>query len=149
MPNESKHPRGIIRDLSKAMDMHFVYAFFFEFGDNVHVKVGESRTPYKRMGQIAQHSPFPLSAAVFTHIGGFALARRFELRLMDRLADRRTRGEWYCFPKQDGKAFSQVIAVVYMECTGRKLKWTNVDLTEYRAEQLEAAKKWKGSRDAA
>jgi len=146
---ESRHKRGVLTDLSNAMDMHFIYAFFFEFGDNVHVKVGESRVPYKRMREIAQNCPFPLSAAVFSHIGGFQVARRFEMRVMHCLADRRTRGEWYCFPKADGKAFSAAMARVYMECTAKRLKWTNVDLTEYRAEQLEAAKKWKTGRSAA
>jgi len=142
-PRESRHPRGVLNELSRSMEMHFVYAFFFEFGDNVHVKVGESRVPYKRMQEIAQGCPFPIAAAVFSHIGGFPLARRFEMRFMNTMNHRRTRGEWYCFPKEEGVEFRQAIARVYSECTARPLKWTSIELDEYRAEQLEAAKKWK------
>lgn len=129
-------------DISKSNDMHFVYAFFFENGDKVHVKVGQSTKPYRRLSDIVCGCPFQVSQAVFCHAGSKSEARTFEERVKLRLSDRRTRGEWYVFDRDDGKEFSSIIKVVFAESTGRKLKWTPIDLEKFYREQAEAAKQF-------
>lgn len=142
-------PTGnLLLDISKQNDMHFVYAFFFQNGDDVHVKVGESTKPYRRLADIVHGSPFPVSQAVFCHIGGKSLARSFEETIRAEMGDRRTRGEWYVFDKSEGKAFAAKVAEVYAKCSGRLLKWTVIDLEKFQLEQAQMSEKFAGRRSA-
>lgn len=140
-------PTGnLFLDISKRNDMHFIYAFFFENGDDVHVKIGQSTRPYRRLAEIVHGSPFPVSQAVYCHIGGKLLARSFEERVRHALKDRRTRGEWYVFDKVEGRAFSAIIQATFTKCTGRDLKWAVIDLDSFTSEQARAAEKFLGRR---
>ena len=140
----TRHPRNIMMEISKRNDMHFVYAFFFQFGDNVHVKVGESTTPYRRLGDIVHGSPFPVTQAVFCHAGPKSVARAFEELVRHALAHARTRGEWYVFHRDAGAEFRAAIATAFAKATGRTLRWTKIDLVEFAAENAEASGRWHG-----
>lgn len=141
----TKQP-GILQSLSKMTEMHFVYAFFFEYKGEVFVKVGQSAVPYKRLDAITHGCPFPLSQAVFVQIGGSSHAKSFELRMKRELEEYRTRGEWYCFDKSDGAKFNEAVREVYAKITGRRLVWSKVDIREYFERQAQAAEKWQGRR---
>lgn len=140
----TRHARNVNFEISKRNDMHFVYAFFFENGDNVHVKVGETTTPYRRLATVAYGSPFPISQAVYCHAGSKSVARTFEETVRKALGYARTRGEWYVFRKDDGSAFRTAIAVAFAKSTGRILKWSKMDLDQFEKENAEAAAKWHG-----
>ena len=124
--------------------MHFVYAFFFESGDDMHIKVGQSTTPYKRLQAITNGSPFPVTMAVYCHCGSKGLARSFERMVAYELRGLRTRGEWYVLPKTEGKIFRDVAMICFAKATGRSLKWQKIDLDAYRADQVAASTKWQG-----
>lgn len=141
------HPTGNVwLDISKKNDMHFIYAFFFENAGKVHVKVGQSTRPYKRLGEISNGSPFPVSEAVFCLAGSKGEARSFEERVRARLNDRRTRGEWYVFEKDQGKEFASIIRVAFAEATGRKLQWKGIDIEEFCKVQAAYAEKFHNRR---
>lgn len=137
---------GILYSLSKMTEMLFVYAFFFEYGDEVFVKVGQSAKPHRRLGEVANGCPFPLSQAVYTQIGSASIAKSFELRMKVALARFRTRGEWYVFNKAQGGEFSVAANIVYMKVSARKLAWSEVDLQAYTEEQAAASRKWQNRR---
>lgn len=138
----SRRQPGILQSLSKLTEMYFVYAFFFEYRDEVFIKVGQSTTPYRRLDAITHGCPFPLSHGVFTQIGGNGPAKSFEIRMKRALADFRTRGEWYCFPAAEGSKFSAAANEVYMSVTGRRLTWSKIDLKAYFEKQSSASEKW-------
>lgn len=134
---------GILRKLSKSSEMSFVYAFFFEFGDQVFVKVGRSVKPYRRLQTVAQAVPFQISEAVFCASRSIKQAESFERRVAARLKAFHARGEWYVFAAENGKVFSNAVRDCYQDACSRPLKWTRIDLGEFAAEQKEAASKWK------
>lgn len=119
-------------------EMHFIYAFFFENGADIHVKVGESTKPYERLKSICCGSPFQVAQAVFCHAGGKRVARKFESLVAQSLGDFRTRGEWYSFKKEDAVTFRGCIAVAFAKATGRSLKWTKVDMQEFARDMAKA-----------
>jgi hypothetical protein len=114
--------------------MHFVYAFFFENGYSIHVKVGESTKPYDRLKDITCGSPFHVAQAVFCHAGGKQVARKFEALVKRSLTEFRTRGEWYAFRKEDAGTFRACMAVAFAKATGRDLKWTKIDIDAFRTD---------------
>lgn len=143
-----KKQPGILQSLSKMTEMHFVYAFFFEYKEEVFVKIGQSAVPYKRLDAITHGCPFPLSQAVFAQIGGESHAKTFELRMKKELYGYRTRGEWYCFPKDSGPRFNAAIRKVFMQITGRALSWSKIDIVAYFEKQSQASEKWHNRRHA-
>jgi hypothetical protein len=120
-------------DIHHLDEMHFIYAFFFENGDDIYVKVGESVKPYMRLEAIVSGSPFRVSQAVFCHAGGKSVARKFEALVKKALSSFRTRGEWYAFKKEDSATFRAGMAASFAKATGRTLKWTRIDMAEFRA----------------
>lgn len=142
----TKKPPGILQSLSKMTEMHFIYAFFFEYKDEVFVKIGQSAVPYKRLNAVSQGCPFPLSQAVFAQIGGESHAKTFELRMKNELSECRTRGEWYCMHKSEGARFNVAIRKVFMQITGRTLAWSKIDVEVYLERQAQAAEKWQNRR---
>jgi len=126
--------------------MHFVYAFFFAYKDEVFVKVGQSAVPYKRLQAITHGCPFPLTRAVFSQIGSSTNAKSFEAGVRYALDAYRTRGEWYCFANSDGHTFSAAIHKVFARVTGRRLSWSEIDVDEFNAMQARAAERWLGRR---
>lgn len=131
-------------DITKRNDMHFIYAFFFENGDDVHIKVGQSTTPYKRLSAIVNGSPFPVAQAVFSHCGSKSMAREFEEAVRRALGGRRTRGEWYVFARAEAPEFRAVMAATYAKTTGRQLKWSKIDLDAFTAQQAVASNRFHG-----
>lgn len=120
-----------VLEISRANDMHFVYAFFFVNGESIHIKVGQSVSPYKRLQEILHGSPFPVQEAIFCHIGSKSMAYAFESYVRHALNHRRTRGEWYLFTKQDAAEFRSTVAEAYRGCSGRELKWSKVNMDEF------------------
>lgn len=133
-------------DLGRALDSHSIYAAFFNFDDNVIVKVGRSTKPYARVISVASGCPFALSAAVFSHVGPLQKAMSIEATVMHQLAAYRTRGEWYRFKKSEGENFSRHIRLAYGKATGRVLKWTALDVERMKQEMLESFKTFRGGR---
>lgn len=128
-------------DITKQNDMYFIYAFFFENGDHVHIKIGQSTKPYIRLSSIVQGSPFPVTQAVYAHCGSKAIASSFEKGIKSALADRRTRGEWYVFQRSEASEFRIVMAHTFARCTGRQLKWVKIDMEKFGKDQLSGASK--------
>lgn len=126
--------------------MNAIYAAFFEFDGFVHIKVGRSITPYKRVLAISQGCPFELSKAAFCYVGSQAVAMSIESHVLERLSAYRTRGEWYRFRLDDGKLFSEQMKLAFTKVTGRQIKWTSLDVEAIRAEMFEAYKVFRGGR---
>lgn len=140
-------PTGnLFLDIHKRNEMYFAYAFFFENGDDVHVKVGISTVPYRRLKDIIHGSPFPISQAVYCHAGSKSVGREFEERVRRAMSERRTRGEWYVFHRSEGPEFRAAIGIAFAKATGRILKWSKVDLDAVRMEGKIASSKWHGRR---
>lgn len=139
----TRHQRNLHHEISKKNDMHFVYMLFFEFGEHVIVKVGESMTPYRRAKEIACQAPFVLKQAVFAHAGVKSKALSFERMVKAAMRDHSTRGEWYAFRREDAADFRAKINYLYAKAVGYALQWTKIDMQELRAD-LAAwnAKKW-------
>ena len=117
-------------DICRSNDMHFVYCFFFLNEDQVIVKVGESTRPYERLKLINQGCPFPVQEAVFSHIGSFKQARKFESRVKESLKHFNIRGEWYGMKATDSEEFKKAIREAYVLFSGMPLKWSKIDLME-------------------
>ena len=118
---------GRMRDL----DRWFLYTAFFDTGDYGVVKVGISRIPFKRLGQVHSGCPFPLEAAQFVAVGSGVIARRIERALQTSWTGRRLRGEWYRFDFADPhakQAFHRGTRDCYAAHVGRLLEWTKVDV---------------------
>lgn len=130
-------------DISKTNDMYFVYAFFFENGDDIHVKVGISSKPFQRLKSIVQGSPFPVAQAVYTHAGSKSIAHSFEMFVKNAIPAKRTRGEWYMFSRKDGVAFRDIMATCYAKSTGRPLKWSKIDLDDFHQSCKDDARAWR------
>lgn len=113
-------------------EMHFVYAFFFENGEDIYIKVGESVKPYERLKAVSVGTPFTVSQAVFCHAGGKRVARKFEALVREALTPFRTRGEWYCLRKENSELFRACMKASFAKATGRKLAWSKIDLAEFR-----------------
>lgn len=140
-------PTGnIFLDISKQNDMYFVYAFFFESGEDILVKIGISTVPYKRLKGVIHGSPFPISQAVYCHAGSRAVARQFEERVRHAMSGRRTRGEWYAFKPEEGKVFRAGIAVAFAKSVGKPLQWTKIDIESVMSEGREDASRWQRRR---
>lgn len=121
-------------EIHRLDEMHFIYAFFFENGDDIYVKVGESVKPYRRLEAVSAGSPFHVTQAVFCHAGSKSVARKFEALVKAELSGFRTRGEWYVFRKEQASVFRAVMAASFAKATGMRLKWTKVDIQKFRAE---------------
>lgn len=117
-------------DLTKANDMHFVYAAFAEDETWVYAKVGQSVKPFARIQNLITGCPFPLKKAVFCHAGSKKLAEGVEASVKHQLSAFRTRGEWYRFQRDQGSVFSTGVQVCFRRITGRDLIWTPMDVKE-------------------
>lgn len=126
--------------------MHAVYAAFFDFREFVFIKVGRSAKPYKRVMDVAMGCPLVLSAAVFAHVGDLGKAQSIEARCQSALAEHRSRGEWFVFPKDDGSKFASVMAEAFAKVTARPLRWNKMDVEKMRQEMLDAYKSFRGGR---
>lgn len=105
------------------MDAVFLYAACTVDG---FVKVGISRTPYKRIYAIHCNSPSPVRAAQWVWVGSLALGRQIERLVKVDWADRNTRGEWYRFDYSqpaDKAAFHDTLAAMFEVVTGEKPAW--------------------------
>jgi hypothetical protein len=109
--------------LSRASELHFIFAAFFDAQPLVFIRLGHAAQPYRAVRSIARMAPWPLADAVISHIGPHALAARFERLMFHRLRQHRLHGDWFCFDDADGHEFAAVARLTYAEMTGRRLRW--------------------------
>lgn len=99
------------------------------------VKVGISQLPFARIYQVHQGSGYPVQAALWVHAGTKRQGLTIERVIRARLAEYRTRGEWYEFDMtspEHKEQFHSVCKVAYMRATGRKLEWRKTDMDQVR-----------------
>jgi hypothetical protein len=126
-----------LRFANLASDMHAIYAAFASDRGDVYVKVGSTVRPLQRVRGLVTACPFHIKRFVFCHVGSMKLARGIERATMHKLAEYRTRGEWYRFKAAEADAFKEGIRWAYRRVTGRRdLKWTEIGREHWSANPL-------------
>jgi hypothetical protein len=107
----------------------FIYFAFcpLDVGDHA-IKVGVSETPFSRLLQINQGSPFPVRLGYFAAVGGKRHALRAEFEVLTAFRTYRTRGEWlrHPVPRQDREEMSNTVKRAVLSACGRLLSWHRV-----------------------
>jgi len=138
-----RHPRDLHYEIRKKDEMEFVYAAFFETPTGrVLMKFGRSCVPAKRIRDIAMQCPYAIQQACFAQAGSKAIATAIEYSIFRRLKVFHTRGEWYEMDEEEIKLFGVTVFEVFGRVTGRKLKWTHMDMTAMLAEVAESLRKF-------
>lgn len=109
--------------LSRASELHFIYAAFFDAKPLVFVRLGHAARPYRAVRALIRVAPWPVADAVISHIGNLSVASRFERIMFHRLREHRMRGDWFMFDDDAGHEFAAAARLTFAELTGRRLRW--------------------------
>lgn len=136
----------------------YVYMAMCADGDQIHIKIGMSQDPQKRIVALANNSPLVIECLAIVSLQSRQRAAKLERDLHDALAKWRTNGEWFKFSTSDKAEFNRLqgTALDKYQSPSRKLKWAKLNVREImksaRARQRYAQSIWgtrgKSYRDA-
>lgn len=106
----------------------FVYMMLCADGNRIHVKIGQSRRPFKRLLELHNTNPLDIELMAITQLSDYEIALRLERELHRALQKWRTNGEWFMFAPEDKPQFNQILAIVATKVSPSfRLKWTKVN----------------------
>jgi hypothetical protein len=112
-----------------------LYAAFAHSGSGGLIKVGISQSVLKRIYDVHCGSPYPIEAALWTHVGSKRQAISAEKTIKRRLAEMRTRGEWFGVDfsdKTQKEFFHATCKAAYMRATAKPLSWNRTSIPSIR-----------------
>lgn len=122
--------------LKMGLDCWAVYAAFANpRGEKGLVKVGMTTRPLRRIHEVHCGSPYGIEVALWSLVGAKRQALSVERTIHNRLADKKTRGEWFEFDfadPADKELFHAVTKAAYARATGKPLKWSRVSMAQVR-----------------
>lgn len=122
----------------------FVYAMICEEAQAIHIKIGMSIDPIKRLHAIRGSSALTPRVLATVAVPSKDMARRLESSLHFGLDRWRTSGEWFRFTKDDKSAFNAISAAVLASYSSpsMQLKWNKASATQIFKSSDERRRHW-------
>lgn len=95
------------------------------------VKIGISQNPFERVFEVHCGSPFPITKALWQHVGNRASALKCERTVLQLMSAKKTRGEWLKLEidsAEDKALFNDSIRRAVLGATKRASAWKEIDL---------------------
>ncbi len=121
----------------------YVYMALCQDGADIHIKIGLSQEPAKRVLALFHNNPLLIECLAVVDLPSRRIARRLERDLHEAMKKWRTCGEWFCFSLADRAEFNrlQKASLAKYASGSRPLRWTKMNVPQLAIESLK--RRWR------